>query len=192
MFASLVPPTWLYKRPTKGCNHGFFGGVCQTETHKKKKKNNKKNVTWRYALGRLGFTTFQKITSTLRQLAYGITADMFDEYLKMGEKTSYVCLNNFFKCIIDLYGREYLRKPTATDIARLYSAHEEKRGFKGTLGSIDCIHWGWKNCPVAWKGQYTRGDHGHPMIMHEAVTSYDRWIWHAFFGMAGSNNAIIC
>ncbi|XP_071695546.1 uncharacterized protein [Rutidosis leptorrhynchoides] len=57
------------------------------------------------------------------------------------------------------------RKPTATDVARLYSAHEEKHGFKGMLGSIECMHWAWKNCPAGWKGQYTRGDHGHPTIM---------------------------
>ncbi|XP_071694918.1 uncharacterized protein [Rutidosis leptorrhynchoides] len=55
----------------------------------------------------------------------------------MAEKTGYVTLNNFCKCIIHLFGREYLRKPDATDIARLYSAHEEKHGFKGMLGSID-------------------------------------------------------
>ncbi|XP_071701134.1 uncharacterized protein [Rutidosis leptorrhynchoides] len=70
------------------------------------------------ALGRLGFTTYQKITCALRQLAYGTSADIFDEYIKMAEKTGYVCLNNFCKCTIDLYGREYLRKPTATDVAQ--------------------------------------------------------------------------
>ncbi|CAN1297164.1 Protein ALP1-like [Linum perenne] len=58
------------------------------------------------------------------------------------------------------------------------------------LGSIDCMHWTWKNCPVAWKGQFTRGDQGIPTIMLEAVTSQDLWIWHAFFGVAGSNNDI--
>ncbi|XP_071689225.1 uncharacterized protein [Rutidosis leptorrhynchoides] len=74
-------------------------------------------------LGRLGFTTYQKITCALHQLAYGTSADIFDEYIKMAEKTGCVYLNNFCKGIIDLYGREYLRKPTATDVARLYSAH---------------------------------------------------------------------
>ncbi|XP_071698948.1 protein ALP1-like [Rutidosis leptorrhynchoides] len=83
-----------------------------------------------------------------------------------------------------------MRSPTTTDVARIYSAHEEKLGFKGMLGSIDCMHWEWKNCPVAHKGQYTRGDHKKPTIMLEAVASYDLWIWHAFFGMAGSNNDI--
>nr|XP_043630051.1 uncharacterized protein LOC122601349 [Erigeron canadensis] len=85
---------------------------------------------------------------------------------------------------------EYLRRPTSDDIQRLYARHEELHGFPGMLGSIDCMHWPWRNCPKAWQGQFTRGDHGHPTIMLEAVASYDRWIWHAFFGTAGSNNDI--
>ena len=110
------------------------------------------------ATGRQSFTILQKCTSAIRQLAYGTAADMFDEYLQMSESSSINCLDHFCKCIIDLYRNEYLRKPNAQDIARLYSAHEEKHGFKGMLGSIDCMHWEWKNCPNAWKGQYTRGD----------------------------------
>ncbi|XP_033131629.1 uncharacterized protein LOC117126737 [Brassica rapa] len=57
------------------------------------------------------------------------------------------------------------------------------------IGSIDCMHWEWKNCPTAWKGQYTRGS-GKPTIVLEAVASYDMWIWHAFFGPPGTLNDI--
>ncbi|XP_071728361.1 uncharacterized protein [Rutidosis leptorrhynchoides] len=45
-------------------------------------------------------------------------------------------------------------------------------------------HWEWKNCPVGWQGQYTRGDQKGPSVMLKAVASQDLWIWHAFFGMA--------
>ncbi|CAN1121157.1 hypothetical protein LINPERPRIM_LOCUS2012 [Linum perenne] len=41
------------------------------------------------------------------------------------------------------------------------------------LGSIDCMHWAWKNCPTAWHGQYARGDHRTPTIMLEVVASQD-------------------
>lgn len=144
----------------------------------------------RDATGLLGFNIYQKCTSALRQLAYGCAADSFDEYLHMGQQTSYDCLDNFCKCVFHLYSTEYLRKPNLHDVQRLHAKHAEMHGFPGMLGSIDCMHWPWKNCPVAWKGQYTRGDHGHPTIMLEAVASYDMWIWHAYFGPAGSNNDI--
>ncbi|XP_071695224.1 uncharacterized protein [Rutidosis leptorrhynchoides] len=80
-----------------------------------------------------------------------------------------------FRMRIELFLRisqeRYMRSPNAYDVQRLYSKHEEKHGFKGMLGSIDCMHWEWKNCPVALKGQYTRGDHKKPTIMLEAGTS---------------------
>ena len=62
------------------------------------------------------------------------------------------------------------------------------RGFPGMLGSLDCMHWHWENCLVAWKGQYIRIDYKVPTIMLEVVASHDLWIWHAFFGVPGSNN----
>ena len=75
------------------------------------------------------------------------------------------------------------------DIHRLLQVGEA-RGFPGMLGSLDCMHWQWKNCPVAWKGQFTRGDYKKATVILEAVASHDLWIWHAFFGAAGSNNDI--
>ncbi|XP_023732268.1 uncharacterized protein LOC111880096 [Lactuca sativa] len=57
------------------------------------------------------------------------------------------------------------------------------------VGSIDCMHWEWKNCPTAWAGQYA-GRSGKTTIILEVVSSYDLWIWHAFFGTPGSCNDI--
>nr|XP_043639912.1 uncharacterized protein LOC122611026 [Erigeron canadensis] len=142
------------------------------------------------ARGNLGFSTIQKCTSAIRQLAYGNVADSLDEYLQMGEQTSRDALDAFCKCVFDLYREEYLRRPTTDDIQRIYQKYAELHGFPGMLGSINCMHWPWKRCPKAWQGQFTRGDKRVPTIMLEAVASYDLWIWHAFFGTAGSNNDI--
>uniref|UniRef100_A0A0D2ZVH9 Uncharacterized protein n=1 Tax=Brassica oleracea var. oleracea TaxID=109376 RepID=A0A0D2ZVH9_BRAOL len=76
--------------------------------------------------------------------------------------------------VIQLFGDEYLRRPTPEDLQRLLDIGEV-RGFPGMIGSIDCMHWEWKNCPTAWKGQYTRGS-GKPTIVLEAVASQDLWI----------------
>lgn len=65
----------------------------------------------------------------------------------------------------------------------------EARGWPGLFGSLDCMHWRWKNYLEALQGQY----HGHvkkPTIILEAVASQNLWIWHTFFGMPGSHNDI--
>ena len=141
------------------------------------------------AVDRLGFSPLQKCTAALRMLAYGGAADTIDDWLKLARQTSSKVLERFCEGIIHCYGDEFCRRPNVADTQRLLAKAEE-RGFPGMLGSIDCMHWQWSNCPVAHAGQYTRGDIKHPTVILEAVASYDRWIWHAFFGVAGSNNDI--
>ncbi|XP_041021288.1 uncharacterized protein LOC121262759 [Juglans microcarpa x Juglans regia] len=121
-------------------------------------------------------------------LAYGVTADFMDEYLKIGETTTLRSLKMFVKTVVSIFFEEYLRKPNNDDIARLLVVGE-KRGFPGMLGSIDCMHWKEKNCPTAWHGMYSGHIH-EPTIILEAVAYYDLWIWHAFFGLPGSHNDI--
>ncbi|XP_033147435.1 putative nuclease HARBI1 [Brassica rapa] len=140
------------------------------------------------ALGRLSLSPLQKCTAAIRVLAYGNAADAVDEYLRLGETTARSCVEHFVEGIIYLFGNEYLRRPTPDDLQRLLYAGEF-RGFPGMIGSIDCMHWEWKNCPTAWKGQYARGS-GKPTIVLEAVASFDLWIWHAFFGPPGTLNDI--
>ncbi|XP_022557024.2 uncharacterized protein LOC106397609 isoform X1 [Brassica napus] len=138
------------------------------------------------AVGRSSLSPPQKCTAAIRQLAYGGGADTVDEYVRLGETTARKCLHQFTAGIIHLFGDEYLRHPTGEDLERLL-AKGEGRGFPGMVGSIDCMHWEWKNCPTAWKGMYSRGT-DKPTIVLEAVASYDLWIWHAFFGAPGTMN----
>ncbi|XP_047979386.1 uncharacterized protein LOC125221308 [Salvia hispanica] len=131
-----------------------------------------------------------KCTVALRQLAYGTTADMFDEYLHVGDTTGRECLVKFCASVIDAFGATYLRKPNAQDCQDLL-LHETVHDFSGMLGSIDCIHWEWKNCPASWRGQFTSGYKGtHPTMILEAIVDHGLWIWHAHFGVAVSNNDI--
>ncbi|GJT48711.1 ALP1-like protein isoform X1 [Tanacetum coccineum] len=140
------------------------------------------------ATGRLSIDPILKCTYAIRQLAYDTAPDAFDEYLKIAERTSRECLDTFTKCIHVLYVIKFLRKPTAEDIEKTYQLHEQKHGLPNMLGSIDCMHLDWRNCPKALHGQFKRRDHKYPTIMLEVVADQRLWIWHAYFGVRGANN----
>ena len=135
-----------------------------------------------------GLSCFQKVTSAFCMLTYGVPADATDEYVRIGESTVLESLRRFVAAVVDIFEDEYLRSPNEVDTARLLALGEQK-GFPGMLGSIDCMHWAWKNCPVALQGPY-KGHVEKPTIILEAVVSNDLWIWLAFFGMPGSHNDI--
>ncbi|KAM6543261.1 hypothetical protein CsatB_007708 [Cannabis sativa] len=118
-------------------------------------------------------------------LAYDVPADATDEYIKIGESTVLESLKRFCRAVVEVFGSRYLRSPEADDVARLLHIGE-RRGFPRMLGSLDCMHWKWKNCPTTWGGQYA-GRSGSPTIILEVVADYDLWIWHAYFGLPGSN-----
>ncbi|GJS63381.1 ALP1-like protein [Tanacetum coccineum] len=113
-------------------------------------------------VGKAGISALVKCTSAIRQLAYAAVPDSLDEYLQIGEKTSRDCLMHFCNGVIELYGED-----------------------------IDCTKWPWAQCSQAYRAQFSMGDSGsEPFILLEAVVSQDLWIWHAFFGVVGSNNDV--
>nr|GEX29187.1 hypothetical protein [Tanacetum cinerariifolium] len=113
--------------------------------------------------GKEGISELLKCTSSIRQLAYGVHAEFLDEYMQISKRSSHLTLDHF--CL--------------------------KARVSGDVRNPDCTDWEWFSCPYAFKAQYIRRDHGpNPFILLEAVASQDLWIWHAFFGVAGSNNDI--
>ncbi|XP_023742259.1 uncharacterized protein LOC111890367 [Lactuca sativa] len=138
----------------------------------------------------MSFSSIQNCAAALRYLGCAIAFNSSNEHLKVSEKTSVECVDWFYACVYEVFHEQYLRKPTQRDIERLYSTHEERHRFSSMLGSLDCTHVAWEKCPNALRCQFTRGDIGEPTIILEVVASQDLWIWHAFFGVAGSNNDI--
>jgi hypothetical protein len=128
-------------------------------------------VQRRNAAKKLGHSSLQKMTTAIRMLTYGETSDFMDEYLRIEETTAMDSFTGFVKAVVSIFSTEYLRSPNPEDVARLL-AIGESRGFPGMLGSIDCMHWKWKNCLNAWRGMYS-GHIREPTIILEAVESHD-------------------
>ncbi|XP_057803602.1 uncharacterized protein LOC131018935 [Salvia miltiorrhiza] len=72
------------------------------------------------AAGRDSLTPLQKCMVAICQLAIVVSADTFDEYLKVADTTGHLCLKKFCKAVIRAYEAEYLRCPTAADVQRLH------------------------------------------------------------------------
>ncbi|XP_019100941.1 PREDICTED: uncharacterized protein LOC104789665 [Camelina sativa] len=103
------------------------------------------------AANKEGISPLAKYTTAMRMLAYDMAADAVDEYIKIGGTITLECLRRFCKGNIHLYEQVYLRAPNRDDLQRILHVSEMRR-FPGMIGSIDCMHWEWKNCPTAWEG----------------------------------------
>ncbi|XP_041015050.1 uncharacterized protein LOC121257865 [Juglans microcarpa x Juglans regia] len=112
-------------------------------------------------------------------LAYGVTTDFMDEYLKIGETTILRSLKMFIKAVVSIFSEECLKKPNNDDIARLLAVGE-KYGFSDLLGNIDCMHLKWKNYPTAWHGltptvNYTINGNNYATRYYLANEIYPQW-----------------
>ena len=104
------------------------------------------------------------MTAALRMLAYGMSTDSLDEYVRIGESTTIECVKRFCQGVVENFKPEYLRRSNAADISRLL-LKANQRGFPRMLGSLDCMHWAWKNCPAAYHGMYAGHVHRPTMML---------------------------
>ena len=95
---------------------------------------------------KVGLSTLQNCTAAIRMLGYGFAADSVDEYCRIAESTALEILKRFSRAIVESdFGKAYLSEPTKDDIDRIVNFNETRR-FRGMFGSLDCMHWEWKNC----------------------------------------------
>ena len=93
-----------------------------------------------------------------------------------------------FDCVIQvLYMKDYLRVPDEADLCNINKLHRHVHGAEGMLGSLDCSHMIWINCPKAWAGSY-QGKENNPSIVLEGISDHHMFFWHASYGYAGTLN----
>ena len=140
------------------------------------------------AVGHFGPSSIQKMYSVIQQLAFGSCSFAVKDFSGVRSDLGRECMYDFCKFIVRRYGREYLGRWDAAAMKAEMAANE-KRGFPGMLGSIDCCHWMWHRCLVAWQGQF-QDRLGKRSIVVEAIAGGDTYIHQAFVGLPGSLNDI--
>jgi hypothetical protein len=121
----------------------------------------------------------------IKSMAYGVPPHVFRDYFQMSTTLAKECCYNFWRIIPQLYQFEFLRMPTAEDLANITKLHQAVHGVPGMFGSLDCMHTWWKNCPKAWQGSY-KGKEKRCTIVLEAAADHHLWFWHAAYGYAGT------
>jgi hypothetical protein len=141
--------------------------------------------------GRYNISPVAKVLVALKQIAYGCSPSAFIDYFQMSEtpaRRSMIKLSVIVASDDNLQS-VYGRQMTRSDARRLSALHEACHGVAGMVGSLDCTHVGWKNCPVAWQGS-NAGRSGKPTIVLKAMADHNLWFWHHSFGWPGSLNDI--
>ena len=140
------------------------------------------------AARKMGLSPHQKIASAVRQLTSGVSSMEHDDKYRMGASTGLESMKRFCKAVNKIFSSIALRHPTIDDTNRLLDEGRDS-GFPGCIGSIDCMHWEWKNCPSSWKGMF-QGKSGRPTVVLEAIADHSCRFWHFHFGSPGSLNDI--
>lgn len=89
----------------------------------------------------------------LRMLAVGVCSDATDEYCRISETTAMESMKRFCAAVRLEFASYYLRQPIEADLEKQLAINAD-RGFPGMFMSPDCMHYEWKNCHLAWQGDY--------------------------------------
>jgi hypothetical protein len=91
------------------------------------------------ALGHMSIDPAVKILFCLKIMAYGFSPSAFQDYFQMGLTTARECCIKF---------TDLMSISNNTLSSKLHLLHLEKHGIQGMVGSLDCMHVAWKNCPI--------------------------------------------
>jgi Plant transposon protein len=136
-----------------------------------------------------GIYLLVKLVGCFRYLAYGDAFDREDENLHLSASSLRSIVKDFAKIIVREFGPQYLNRFPMSEERRGIANAMAARGFPGCLGSWDCKHFNWKNCPMRLAGQHQgHSEGGKKTLIVEAIADHRRYIWGANFGDPGSLN----
>ena len=123
----------------------------------------------------------------LRVLAKGCSFDAVYELNNISAEANRVFFHSWVHKLVANLGPTFIKIPkTAADVASVVNDFAAN-GFPGCIGSIDCVHIRWDNCPAMWRNLY-KGKNSYPTISYEVTVAHDKTILFSTVGHYGTRN----
>lgn len=106
--------------------------------------------------------------------------------MRLSRSTIAAATTKLVDFIVTEFEPHYLRPPNDEELSRILKRNEEQ-GMPGCMGSIECSHWRWRQCPRGLAGQY-HDRKGRLSVVMETLCDEDLYIWHFFIGSPGSQS----
>lgn len=129
-----------------------------------------------------------KLMCVLRMLGRRTLADDIAEMTDIGETTANIL---FKKVLVNMAERVYslvVKVPSGEYLGKILKV-SAALGLPGMIGSMDCTHLRWTQCPAKWTVM-CKGKEAYPTLSFQAIVSHDRMIWHVSNWNFGRNNDI--
>ena len=105
-----------------------------------------------------------KVLGFFRVLGRGVGFNDIAEITASSAATHCLLFHEFCSKMVMLYDEFIIPPKTQDEIDRVTLVYKLK-GLPGCIGSIDCIHVPWENCPAMWRSLY-QGKEGHPAVAY--------------------------
>ena len=140
------------------------------------------------AMGEGGIFPEIKILACLRVLVTGLSSVQIADIYKIGRSTLDKCFGQFVEMVPEVL-KNWTKWPDDEEAKKICDEHEAQHGFKGMLGSLDCLHWHWGQCMMIDHYAYC-GKSGKPTIVLEAICQKNLKFLYFNFGAPGVQNDV--
>lgn len=124
------------------------------------------------ACGRKAVPLEMKVLAVLRVLGRGVCFDEVAEILTCSEEILRVFFHDFVKKFVTKCYDRYVKPPLSRDEIRKAMDEYTMVGLPGCIGSTDCVHIHWDNCPAQKLNLY-KGKNGYPTLSYEVSVGPD-------------------
>jgi len=132
-----------------------------------------------------------KLLICLRILGRGATNDDMSEPSYVSESYCGVIFRQFIVNFSRLFKEQFIKQPTTSELRSIMQAYALV-GFPGCVGSIDCTHIRWWNCPSKHRNS-CHGKEGYRLLGFQVIVDNTKRILHVSKGYFGSlNDQNIC